>query len=592
MGAAPLLWLAAVAAQEPAAAPPQPRQGPAVARLAFTVPGTSLDPIQVKGLVDAVLQRQICETLVEYRYDGAPPWAEVTPLLAAEWHASDDGRLWVFQLRRDARFHDPESPPLWPGGRRPVRAADVVYSWMRQADARLGADGWFAWSGLVAGLDALHERTSLGGQEAEAAWREALAAEGVEGLRALDERVVLVRLMRDEPHFLEVLTLPYAAVVPREAVERAGAAFLNRPVGSGPFQLAEWIPGNRATFRRAPGWRGQRSPFGDGTAPFLDEVRIRIVPEASTRTQLFEAGELEILPVLADAHARLVPAGKVAPALAERGVRLESIPPILLALFSFNMEDPVVGVVPGDEEGNARRLKLRQALALAFPYERWPEHVRGGDWAAPARSFLPPVLPEAAGAPEFPFRRPDLAHEERLAAARGLLAEAGYPAGGLPELVLDLAPAERLSRTIGELVVDSWRRLGVRCRFDLYSWPEFLQRTGEGKAQIFPRNWTMDWPDAAMVLQIFYGGSGDAINRERFHDAEFDRLYDEYRLCREPQRRRELAHGLLRRLYAQVPAFPVDFPGGDLLVQPWVHNLCLNPFDPYPFKFWRLDTTG
>ena len=572
------------AQQAPArsAAPPQ------TLRVAFTFPAQTFDPLGNGSLIDSILQRQVYESLLEFAY-GAADYRTLAPLLAAHHEASADGRMWVFVLKDGAAFYDPFEPPLWPERKRPVTAWDVVYSWMRQADADQGGSPHHWFEGLIAGLDQFHAETAAG--RGAAAWAAAEAVGGLADLRALDERCLLVRLTRPEPTFGYRVATSYSAIVAHEAVRRSGADFLNQPVGSGPYFVAEWIPGSQVRFQRVPGWRGDPCPNGRGAMPFVDEIRIQFVAEASTRTQLFEAEQLDFLQVQPDSYAKLLEQGQPNAALRRRGVRALRQIPTGLSMLTLNLEDPVLGLIPGDEEGNARRTCLRQALALAFPYERWHEQVRNGDGALAARTFVLPHLAGGAQLPEFAYGVAAGAPAQRLARARELLAAAGYPEGrGLPELTVDLAPADRLNRLIGEMLADSWGRIGVRCRLELGNWNETVQRTIEGRFQIFPRNWAMDNPDPGMLLDIFYGAFESSTNRCRMRDAEYDAAYAAYRTSIDPAERARLVTALSERLNALVPVIPIDFPSGVLLQQPWIENMQVHPFEPYRFKFYRLRT--
>ena len=102
------------------------------------------------------------------------------------------------------------------------------------------------------------------------------------------------------------------------------------------------------------------------------------------------------------------------------------------------------------------------------------------------------------------------------------------------------------------------------------------------------RTWVLDWPDPALLFDAFDGALLDGFtNLSRFRDAEFDRLLAEFRTA-EAERRNQLSSQLIAILNEQVPAVPIDHRGGVLLVQPWLEDFRLHPFDPYACKFWAL----
>jgi len=63
-------------------------------------------------------------------------------------------------------------------------------------------------------------------------------------------------------------------------------------VWGGPFMVVSATPGLDAVLRPNPGWKGQ--------GPFLDELRLVLVPEATMARQLLAAGEVDVIAPLAE----------------------------------------------------------------------------------------------------------------------------------------------------------------------------------------------------------------------------------------------------------------------------------------------------
>lgn len=65
-------------------------------------------------------------------------------------------------------------------------------------------------------------------------------------------------------------------------------ATLAQPVGTGPFRLTEWVHGDHMTFRRNRDyWRKER--------PYLDEMVVRMLPNAASRVLALQAGEIDYI---------------------------------------------------------------------------------------------------------------------------------------------------------------------------------------------------------------------------------------------------------------------------------------------------------
>lgn len=508
----------------------------------------SFDPAKAGWVGNLILQRQVLETLVEYDPDRPPDG--IQGLLADHWSVDEDGLRWSFRLREGARFHDPAATPLWPGGEREVLAADVVHSWERLRDPAIGAD---------------------------ADW----AMEVIDSLRAMNDRTLEVRLTRRDDSFLRRISTQSFAVVPAELEAHDDRSYRDTPVGSAPYALAEWTPGQGARFRRV----AETPSFDSSGHPIarISELRFDYVDDSTLRTELFKRGASARYSPAQDAHARMLPGGQLAPELAERGITVHhaEIPDVTLLIFQ--MEDPSIGNVSGDADGNQQRLLLRRALAAAFPREDWASLVRPNNSGTVARNFLPPLLEGWKEAPEF-------AWTGGQSQAADLLAEAGWPNGvGAPAIRFDAADATALERAISNLLVASWQELGLEVSTTNHAdFASLQQAAGRGETMIMLRTWVLDWPDPALLFDAFDGKLIDGFtNLSRFRDEDFDRLLVEFRSASIEQRR-ALSPQLCAILNNLVPAAPIDHRGGVLLVQPWLLDFRLHPFDPYACKFWAI----
>ena len=84
-------------------------------------------------------------------------------------------------------------------------------------------------------------------------------ATSLEGVTVVDPLTVKIELSRPDATFLHVMALNFASVVPKEAVDAAGADFGKQPVGTGAFKLAEWTLGQRLVLRAATPTTGARA---------------------------------------------------------------------------------------------------------------------------------------------------------------------------------------------------------------------------------------------------------------------------------------------------------------------------------------------
>ena len=530
----------------------------------------SLDPAQAASVYAGRAVGLVYETLVEYDY-AARPYRLIPGLVESLPEVTDEGRVYTFRLVTNAWFDaDPcfglaqDGPAARPMRRR-VQAQDVVFSLKRLADAKLASSGAWLVKDQILGMRAFAEQ-SAGAAPTDYSLR-------VDGLRALDDRTVRIELVRPSPEFVWMMAMPYAAVVPHEAVESYGKDFGARAVGSAAYRLASWRRNYEMIFDRVPEWRGWAGASG---RPF-DRICYRVMDDASTQWLSFLAGELDFLGEIARDNwdAVIGSDGTLAPALSRRGVRLHGLATLEVAYVAFNCEDPVVGHNPA----------LRRALNCAFDGARWEafynHRVVRADGAVP---------PQVAGYLDKPF--PWTFDLDR---AKALLAEAGYPGGVDPatgrrlSLTLDLGRTTQDVRETTELLCAFFERIGIDLQPRYQNWPAFLERVSRRETQMFRVGWVGDYPDALNFLQLFYGpNQSPGPNRCNFRDPAFDALYDEAARTPDEAARLELYRRMQAIIRDACPWIFIHFPRAYSLTGPRVDHYLPHDF-PYGMeKYLRV----
>jgi ABC-type transport system substrate-binding protein len=162
---------------------------------------TSLDPAFAKDQKLIWPVNQIFNGLVQM--DDS---LNVLPCIAKRWEISDDRKVYTFYLRNDVFFHDNE---VFTGGKgRLVNAPDFEYSFDRITDSSIASPGrWI--------FERLEKKDDHPG-----------------GFKAINDSTFRIWLSLPFPPFLEMLTMPYCCVVPKEAVNRYGIDFGRNPVGT------------------------------------------------------------------------------------------------------------------------------------------------------------------------------------------------------------------------------------------------------------------------------------------------------------------------------------------------------------------------
>ena len=355
---------------------------------AYTVSPASggVNPLSA-GEANLIIHRLTHDKLIRLDEDAQP-----TGSLATNWDVSDDGTTVTFHLREELpEFHDGEQ----------LTAEDVAfsYNWIKEHQIPFYED----------------------------------AVDPVENAEAIDDHTVVIEL---EEEFAPIWVLAFSRVfiLPKHiwenVPEEVGAdmpwetqtvdedLFDNGIIGSGPFQFTHIRRGEEIGVEANPDhW----------DAPEIDEMVIRIVPEASAQTRMLETGEVDFL------------------------IEASANPDVLedLATENDHLSFEAIDSVGYDELAmNTRRPPLddpdvRGAISSIIPKDQIAEEMFRG-YARPAHSPTAPVL-------EFWFNE-DVKRWTEYSAdeAREMLEDAGYgfdddgilyyPEGEVPDEIPDGPP--------------------------------------------------------------------------------------------------------------------------------------------------------
>lgn len=485
----------------------------------------SLDPAQAASIYANFVVVNLYDTLYRYKYLARP--YQLQPNLAAAMpEISDDGLTLTIRIKPGVHFIDDAA--FEDGAGREVKAGDFVYSIKRHFDPSTRAQGAWLWQGRIVGLDDWKKHGS--DYDAE-----------VDGLRALDDYTVQIRLTRPFPQLVHTLTQGYAAVVPKEAVQKYGQEFSSRPVGSGPFRLQS-RDGVRAILARNPGFReepldlfaegfdpardaGQGLELLQGKAPpFLDRLEFEFVTEGAARWNAFTSGELSFIKVPVSQFdsilsQRTPPSLK--PEFAEK-YAFEASPESGFIYTNFNMADERLGYHP-DAEQNRRNRALRCAMVKAFDWQKTNE-----TFFYDIGRVFPGIIPPAV--PEYDPQGDDSYIHRDLEGAKRLLRENGWDEETLPALEYGFpnGVTERQSfEQFRNFMMDAGFPADKIRPLIYATYGDYQRAYSQGKVTLINSSWTMDYPDAENLMQLYYGpNAAPGSNSASYDNPEYNRLYE------------------------------------------------------------------
>ena len=421
---APWALLATVAVLHPAsgAAPPSSVDGVPIdpdAELVVALPDdtTNLDPRIGMGSVRSTYIRQVFESLVDVDRQGKP-----APGLALSWKPIND-LTWEFALRRGVRFHDGE----------PFNADTVLFNLDRMF--RKNLDRWGV-KDVAAGtaFDKVYPFVTR--------WEK------------VDD--FTVRVHTSEPASTVWDFIGREPMVPRAWTIKNGVEALNeKPVGTGPWKLAEWKRKDHMTFERHDGYWG--------TPGFTRRLRLQVIPEAAARIAALRAGQVHVVDAVPPLDAEVL--GRTS------GIRVVSAVQKLACRLYLNGRGKDA-YESGGRDGAFADARVRMALNLAVNREAIVAKIFHGLAVANAS----PVATVAYGyAPQPPYPYDP-------AKARALLAEAGVSAAQPLTLQL-LLPAKHYGQSFDEAVaavVEMLKAVGVQVTVQTLDFGTLLQTLTKG----------------------------------------------------------------------------------------------------------------
>jgi ABC-type oligopeptide transport system substrate-binding subunit len=487
----------------------QPEVAPSILHRGTGEEPESLDVHKSTSTEAGHVQRDLGEGLVGYTPDG-----QLVPAAADHWTISDDGTVYTFVLRPDARWSDGE----------PVTAADFVYSYRRLLDPATAA---LYTQSLI---EVVNARSIVSGDVAPQ--RLGVEAVGVHELRIVLEQAV--------PYFLSLLTHPSTYPVHRGSIERYGDRHA-RPgnmVSNGAYRLVSWEIGSYIEIERNEHY------WNDGNTA-IDRVRHYVTPEPMAELNRYRAGELHIT--------RTIPPEMFTRMLETRPDEVRVSPALGVYYYGFNMTAPPFADNP----------PLREALSLAVDRELIVRLVGRGE--RPAYSWVPPGT---ANYEPQALDWADMLLEERHRRAQQLYREAGYGPGN-PLRVSIRYNTHEVHRQIAVAIQDMWKQvLGVEAELINEEFQVLISNIQQKNMEIFRLNWNGDYNDAHTFLTTLE--SDNPSNFTGYHSEEFDDLMRRAARQTDPTNRRFYLEEAERQMLRDNPLIPIYFNVNKSMVSPAV----------------------
>jgi len=506
-------------------------------RVAFQGEPTELDPAIAWEVESWAIERVTYQTFLTYASDPGENGTTLVPDLATEVPSAEnggisaDGKVYTFHLKQGIKF----APPV----DREVTAKDFKYSFERMMVEPL-APATFFYTGVVGAQDYIDGK-----------------AKEIKGFKVVDDYTVEITLVSPDGAFLMAMSMPFTSVMPKEWVEQVGKQIKRQPLGTGPYIVESWTPGQEIVATKNPNWTQEGRQY-------VDKMDFDLSVNTGTAVLRLQRGEIDLL-------------GDTIPTADYQRIRNDptwgkyviDAPQIAWYYVFLNVLEK-----PYDNQ------QVRQAINYAINTEKI-QKLQAGQATA-----LNQVYPD--GMPGFQADKQFYTYDPEK--AKQLLAEAGY-ANGFKTTFYghNVEPFPKLAQAIQAdlkaVGIDASIKLMDRATY----W-DFISLK-ESHSGIGLSDWYQDFPDPSdWIGPLFTNPIDGGANSSFYENPEVDTLYKQSASELDPQARIGMFEQMQDIIMDDAPTAPLFQPLWNGMYGENTGGVYIHPVWIFTFQeYWKTD---
>ncbi|EJS55393.1 peptide ABC transporter substrate-binding protein [Bacillus nitratireducens] len=393
-----------------------------------------------------------------------------TPAIAKSFERSEDGKKYTFDLRKNAKWSNGDS----------VTANDFIFAWRKAVSAETASQ--YAYMLFYI-------------KNAKEINRGTMPLDEL-GVKVINDYKLEVELEQPIPYFLQLLALPIYLPQHESFLKEQGGNYGLEPnnlIYNGPFVLETWKHEQEFQLKK-------NDTYWDEKKVKLDEINFQIVKDTMTVVNLYEAGDLDRVPI----NSQFVDKYK-----GSKELHMSSDPGI--AMLRFNEKNKALA-----------NKKVRQSISLALNKDDFVAHfINNG--AKPASGLVPAGHINEETGKDFRKENGDLSPYD-LQNAKKIWEEAKKELGveqiKLEFLTFEQDNAKRMAEYIKGDLEKNLQGLTIQIKQQPFKQKLQLEQTGD--YEISMSNWGPDYKDPISYLELFT--TDNPNNKMNYSNRHYDEL--------------------------------------------------------------------
>ncbi len=478
---------------------------------------------------------------------------QIAPGIAESWEISPDGQTYTFHLR-DTKWSDGK----------PVTAQDFEYGIKRLLDPSEDApNGNYSWMGYYF-------------ENGEAFNNGECTADEV-GVKALDEKTLEIKAVRNMPYFLDLMKMPCFYPVRQDIAEQYGKEYASSPetvLCNGPFVLKQWDHDSKLVFEKNP-------DYWNADAINVDRLEAYIISDDNTIMDMFDNGELDLtITIPKEQISKYVDSGEA------------------VNIVGATIWYAAVNTLT--DRGEASKLlqnkSFRQAFSYAIDRDGLVTAARG-DGSFGVTRMMPDFMAicDTTWAEKFPVEHPLPTTPDADRAAElfeQALTETGLSKDNLPTMTILTfdEDAAKTTATILQSVLKT--NFNIDAQIDTQTYSARQEKENQGDYDFCITNWAPDYNDPMTFLECYTSGSSYNLYFGGFQNETYDELIQKANETTDLEERAELLFEAENMAVDEMFCVPLFQTSGYWAKKTYLEGVTKCGFGANDPDFSRVNTVG